>query len=103
MEESKGGLHGIKVCHNAPPVSYLLYVGDHGAVQKCFDKYCDWSRQAINLEKLSIFFSKNTRGLDKANVNKVFAIKEMQKESIYLGNNMIFGRGKIKDFKGLKD
>lgn len=114
IEESKGELYGIKVCRNAQTISHLLYADDMvimckvsrqdaSVVQRCLDKYCAGLGQAINSKKSSIFFSKNTRREDKSEVKKFLEIKEMRKESMYLGNNLILSLNKAKDFKSLID
>lgn len=114
VEEAKHELHGIKVCRAAPIISHLFYADDlmvmcraisqdAKAIHWCFSKYCVWSGQDINLEKSSIIFSNNIRGKVKAAIKVVLGFKEMHKDSVYLGNNMILSRNKYKDFTALKE
>lgn len=71
-KEEKGVLHGLKIDRNAPAVSHIMYADDllimgrsnvkeATIVNECFSRYCNWSGQEANLEKSSIYFSKNTR------------------------------------------
>lgn len=69
----------------------------------CLDQYCEWSGQSNNFEKSHILFSSNTnRGTRKA-IKDLFGLKELRNDFFYLGNTFLFGRGKLKDFKKLKD
>lgn len=65
-----GSLHGSKVCRTAPAVSHLLFADDcllfcYATTQECtrlrslLDEYEAVSEQAINYNKLGVFFSKN--------------------------------------------
>lgn len=66
-EESKGDLHGIKICRNAPIVSHLLFAADSlfffcanerevTIMRKILNDHALASRQAINLQKSEVFF-----------------------------------------------
>ena len=61
-EEEEGRIKGIKICRDSPSVSHLMYADDLlvvcranmdnvEAVWRCFETYCAWSSQAINLDK----------------------------------------------------
>lgn len=93
-------IQGIKICKNGPAISHLFFADDMllacradlknaKAIQRCLNQYYEWSGQAMNMEKSHIFFSKNM-------VNK------MSMDSIYLGNTLILGRNKTKEFHNLK-
>ena len=113
-EEECGRIHGIKISRNSPAVSHLLYVDDlmiavrademeASTVNDCFKKYCMWSGQEANVEKSQILFSKNTSRSIKQKIRGIFGFKEMKSTAIYLGNSLIFGRCKTKEFGRLKE
>lgn len=72
------------------------------AIEKCLDQYCKWTDQAINTAKSRIFFSKNTSGATKAEVKHVLNLKELAKDSKYLGNPIHVGTNKAKAFDNLR-
>lgn len=113
-EEAEGGVHGIEVDRNSPSVSHIMYADDLlvmaraaktevKSFKKMFDIYCLWSGQEANLEKSSIFFSKSTMRNDIKGVLESTSFKDMGANSIYLGNVLVMGRNKKKDFSKLKD
>lgn len=68
--ESLNLLPRVKVAESASPISHLLYVDDvviflranlteASTMKHILDKYFLWSSQIINLQKSTIFFSKN--------------------------------------------
>lgn len=113
-EKTSGNLHGIKVSSNAPAITYLIYA-DHLVIcgcadgkeaiifQDCFQKYCKWSGQEVNLEKSSILNSKFTPRSDKREVINITGFKKMGHSSIYLGNSFVMGHNTSKEFIHLKD
>lgn len=69
MEESEGRIWGISVCHGAPRISHLMFADDciifcnatdkKGArVFQILEDYEKNSRQKLNKNKRSLFFSK---------------------------------------------
>lgn len=72
-------------------------------VKNCFDLYCGFSGQEPNVEKSSIFFSKNIVGTERLETKNILGFKEMSKDSIYLGNFLILTENKLHNFKGLKE
>lgn len=108
-----GTLHGIKVSKNAPAISHFLYTNnllvmcianqrEAQVLKHYFDNYCGISSQEVNLEKSSIFFSKHTDAKERIMIKIFLGFKDMAKDSIYLGKNLILSRNKSKDFKGHK-
>lgn len=78
-------------------------VNEAVAIQSCFNFYCSWSGQKANVKKSSIMFSKNIERSERKGVLKVMGIKEMKKDSVYLGNCFVFNKNKTKDFNKLKE
>jgi hypothetical protein len=55
-----------------PALTHIMYVGDimlvakansreASVMNKCLEKYCEWSRQRVNRNKLGLIFSKFTQ------------------------------------------
>lgn len=106
-------IQGIKICKNALIIPHLFFADDmllacrtdlkHAkAVRKCLYQYCEWSGQAMNLEKSQIFFLVNCSNKVKNSIKEVLGLKEMPRDSIYLGNTLLFGKNKTKEFHNLK-
>ena len=113
-EEAINNIQGIKVSREAPAISHLLYADDiiiacranesnAKVVQRTLELFGKWCGQQINKEKSQIFFSKNTKRRVKAAVKEIFGFKEFGTSAIYLGNNLIFGRKRSKEFGRLKE
>lgn len=113
-EEAEENINGIKVGRETPAISHLLYADDlviacratkqeAAFVRECFKKYCLWSGQLANEDKSSIYFSKGTDKRVKQGIKRITRLKEMKTTSIYLGNSLILGRSKVKDFGRLKE
>ena len=110
----EGNLKGIKVCRNSPSVSHLMYVDDIlvacrasmeniEAINRCFGLYCAWSGQEINSEKSQLLFSLKTKPQCKHSILRLMGFKEVTAGTIYLGNQLVFGRNKSKEFGRLRD
>lgn len=111
-QEQKGNLHGIKVDHNAPAISHLMYADDLLVMCSANEKnmrLLKIAQMSIVLgwprDKPSIIFSKkkNTNSRANRNIKAQMDLKEMEKQSIYLGNSLILGRNISKDFHKLKE
>jgi len=112
--EEDGLLAGVRICHNAPSISHLLFAddslimiraneGDCAHLQEVLQLYEDCSGQMINKAKSAILFSKNT---SPANKRKVCDLLQVTKETMsekYLGLPVHVGRSKVNTFAYLKD
>ncbi|XP_023882264.2 uncharacterized protein LOC111994610 [Quercus suber] len=65
--------------------------------------YADSSRQCINFEKSSMFFSKNTTRRQRGLIENMLGVKEVEKFETYLGLPTLLGRSKCQAFSFLKD
>lgn len=97
-----------------PPVSHLLYADDilvmaradkkeAETFKRCFDIYCQWSRQEANGDKSNIYFSSSTGRRNRKEILDITGFKNMGGSFIYLGNSLVLGRNKSKEFGRLKE
>ena len=61
------------------------------------------SRQKLNMEKTSLFFSRNTNNNMKEAIKELFGVQIIQQHEKYLGLPLLVGRGKKKAFNRIKD
>lgn len=113
-EEREGALNGVKICRGVAPISHLMYLDNllitcranlknSKVVKRCLQQYCTWSRQEPNLEKSHVFFSSKMLREGKRRIKEIISIWELKSCSIYLGNALILGKIKIKEFWHLKE
>lgn len=57
----------------------------------------------MNLEKANVLFSGKTNLRIQKGVKDILGLKEMTTDTIYLGNSLIFGQNKSKEFNRIKD
>lgn len=109
-----GNLQGIKISREAPAISHLLYTddilisckansGNASSIAKVLHKFGLWSGQLANPEKSHLLFSKNEDKKNKRLVKELLGFKELHAYSICLGNTLVFGRNKTKEFSRLKE
>lgn len=95
-------------------ISHLLYANDlvlscrvdeenRQAISRSLEKFFIWSGQQVNTNKSKILFSKNTRKGTKNKICRSLNFQELTSSTIYLGNQLIFGKSKSKEFSRLKD
>ena len=65
--------------------------------------YEEASSQAINRQKISIFFSRNTRSEVKADIQTLMGVRYMENCEKYLGLPMVGGKSKVNTFKDLQE
>ena len=105
---------GISVGKQAPLVSHLLFADDcivfckasieeGDKVTKILEVYERESRQKLNREKTSLFFSKNTNEEVKDGVRDMFGAQIIHQHERYLGLPPLVGRGKKKAFHRILD
>lgn len=100
---------GIKINRNSPPIFHLLYADDlmisckaneinARSIESCLTRYCKWTRQEINFDKSQIWFSQGTNIKVKRSIQERLGLKLLNKNTLYLGNNLVFSRNKSKEF-----
>ena len=105
-------LHGILSCPNGVCISHLLFADDsfifcQTSVDECHHLlhllgcYESTLGQAINTQKTSIFFSRNTRQEVKEHIQTLMGAKVMENCEKYLGLPMVGGKSKSNTFKDL--
>jgi hypothetical protein len=113
-EEEVGGLDGLRVCRNAPPVSHFLFADDSlilmkadmnnaTSLQQVLDTYCANSGQMVSLAKSSIFFSPNTNVLVRAEICETLHIVSEALSDKYLGLPALVGADKSDCFEHFID
>ncbi|GKV19445.1 hypothetical protein SLEP1_g29706 [Rubroshorea leprosula] len=111
--ENKRLLHGIRVCRQAPTISYLLFADDSlfflraivkeaEVVQQILKGYREASGQVVNFHKSSILFSRNVQQRVHNQISQLLAVQEVEHHGCYLGLPTHIGRSKVDAFAGLK-
>lgn len=67
------------------------------------NKYCSWSRQAINKNKSGVFFSKYTKSPTRRAVKSILQVRNLKRDAVYLGGPMFLSKAPFKDFAFLQD
>ena len=107
-------LHGILSCHSGVCISHLLFADDsflfcqatveeyHQLLRllRCYEKA---SGQAINRQKTSIFFSRNTRPEVRRNIQRLMGARIMEDCAKYLVLPMVGGKSKVNTFRDLRE
>lgn len=112
--ESRGILHGNRICRTAPSISHLLFADDNfifcratlSEVQHLkgiLSNYEQASGQAINYRKSAIAFSTNTKPEDIVSIKNILGVYEPIGNGKYLGLPSMVGRNKKAIFSYLKD
>ena len=112
--EREGQLHGVSICRRAPSVSHLLFADDSllfcqatqdevQTILEVLQLYAVSSRQCINLEKSSVYFSSNVEEDQRQGIKALLGVKEVERFESYLGLPTLVGRVKYQTFSFLKD
>jgi hypothetical protein len=100
--ESRGELHGVRVCRNAPVISHLLFADDSlilmqankenaEKLESLLDRYCANLGQKISDAKSNIFFSENTEVPVTAEVCEALNIMTESLSDKYFGLPALVG------------
>lgn len=112
--DSQNIVSGIKVARTAPSISHMFFTDDAYIFSKAditsaenvltlLKLFKQASRQKINVDKSSIFFSKNTQDQLKKDLSQRLGFKEAADNSHYLGLPYIVGRNKSVLFGFIKE
>ena len=107
-------LHGVLSCTGGVCVSHLLFANDcllfyEASMEECnrlldiLGRYEAASGQAINRQKTSIFFSRNTKLEVKDAIKNMLEARIMNECEKYLGLPMVGGQSKVSTFKELQE
>lgn len=113
-EESKGDLHGIKICRRAPIVSHIFFAEDSllffsanerevNVIKKILNDYELACGQAVNLYKSEVFFSNNTSIDMRNNLTSLLGVFANLESVKYLGLPSLIGSNRKSTLTYLKD
>ena len=112
--QNDGRIHGVVVCRRAPSISHLLFADDsllfcratQGEVQvitELLQTYANASRQCINFDKSSVYFSTNIATDQRERIKWELGVREVDRFESYLGLPTLVGRAKYQTFSFIKD
>ncbi|XP_031116377.1 uncharacterized protein LOC116020030 [Ipomoea triloba] len=112
--EQQGLIHGCRVARGAPPISHLFFADDSllffkanvheaGVIKQCLTEYEALSGQAVNFNKSSVCFSRNTSRDDREGVVSVLGVEQAPNFGKYLGLPAFVGRNKKAVFAYVED
>ena len=85
------------------PCAKVAISEDCNNVLKILGEYESWSRQKINKDKTTIFFSKSTTDEAKSSIKNLFQVQEVKLYEKYLGLPSFVGKGKKASFNYIKE
>ena len=102
------------MCRRAPSISHLLFADDsllfcratQGEVQvitELLQTYANASRQCINFDKSSVYFSTNIATDQRERIKWELGVHEVDRFESYLGLPTLVGRAKYQTFSFIKD
>ena len=100
--ENEARIHGLSICQGAPNISNLLFADDSllfcratknevETILEILQTYANASRQYINLEKSSVYFSSNTSADQKQDIKRMLGVQEVSRFDSYLGLPTLIG------------
>ena len=107
-------LQGILSCRNGVQISHLLFTDDsllfcQASIEECqqpitiLEQYERTLGQAINRDKTSLFFSKNTRAEVRDTIQGMLGAQVMTDCEKYFGLPMVAGKSKVRTFREIKE
>ncbi|KAK8578036.1 hypothetical protein V6N13_076705 [Hibiscus sabdariffa] len=107
MAAANGSIRSPRIAHLLFADDCLIFgeavAFDAGHLKDLLSLYGDCSRQVVNFEKSSVFFSTNVISENRQDVCRILDITEVDNPETYLGLPAIVGRNKKLDFRFLKD
>lgn len=112
--ENEGRLTGVPTSKKGPRINHISFADDSllfckansqqwRRMSQLLDIYEKASRQKLNRQKNSIFFSRNTSMEIKQEILALFGIPSTQRYDIYLGLPALVGKSRTKSFLSIKD
>jgi hypothetical protein len=111
--ERDGRITGMPITRKGRQLNHLFFVDDSLLfckanrdewmnIQNILEIYERASRQKLNREKTSLFFSKNTPEETKAAILAMAGVSSTQRYEKYLGLPALIGRSKVSAFSSIK-
>jgi len=107
-------IRGYSLCRYGPKISHLFFaddsllfcraqISDIRAIQGILDQYEKASRQCINKEKTTLFFSKAMPLATKNDIKNLLGVPEIKEYEKYLGLPMMVGRNRNASLNFIKE
>lgn len=96
IKRVKASIGGPKICHVMYADDIVLFSKatrrDAAKINDCIEKYCNWSKQKLNINNYGFFFSKYTHNQPRRFIKQVLQMKGLKQDAIYLGAPLFLSR-----------
>lgn len=96
IKRVKASIGGPEICHVMYADDIVLFSKatrrDAAKINDCIEKYCNWSKQKLNINNYGFFFSKYTHNQPRRFIKQVLQMKGLKQDSIYLGAPLFLSR-----------
>ena len=109
-----GVITGVSTSKSGPQLSHLFFADD--SLLFCKANSVEWRRLLrildiyeaasglkLNMEKTSIFFSRNTSEAKREEISQLLGLQATQSYEKYLGLPTLMGKSRVKSFQSIKD
>lgn len=111
--DMEGEIERIKIGRSAPAISHIFFADDilifckasveqTGKIIKCLENFCSWTGQSFNTAKSGCFFFGNIQMSLKATIKSILNMKELDKDTNYLGNKLFPSSRSKKDYESIR-